>query len=440
MQTKASETSLNIAGLIREAKKAMMMGLKGKELATHIKDRFDPDTITASKDDLVKLSSEQGLLGNVYVDASAFNSAKEMEQFLANHRNRLASYIVVNGSHITADVLSLLASRFRKNVVATLNYNDEIFKKYKNHLTTSGRIGNDFVINSKETLKKAFCAVPEKNVYSAPVIEEKRATKEELSQALVMANEANQITKLSTELELSFRKTYPIVECAREMLSKGKTASGIKEVLRKKYAKDDLKESFNFLKMALTDGSTESALNNGEITEYIGEQLKKLAKKYPVRKATVEAPVTLERVIGVPGYLHVMNASNVYGQFDEQKQAAVNDLRKGMTPEQVKSNLLSLKLSNEQADTVLLDAVKHFNEVGAGVKANVYVKPPKQKVADLPEKVTLPDPSTIPDQINEIVGFFKGSNDILEIDPAPRANKPLEVGNFSSGMGLDGAL
>lgn len=148
------------ASVIREAKKAMMAGLSGGSLAEHIRSRFVADDIVLAKDELTKLSEEQGLLGNVYIDASAFVNASEAEQFLNHHRTRLARFIVVGEGAVSKSAAHFLANKFRKNVVTAMEYNDDVFARYKMHLVEANKIGNAFVIDSKETLRAAFMAQP----------------------------------------------------------------------------------------------------------------------------------------------------------------------------------------------------------------------------------------------------------------------------------------
>ena len=114
---RAIDNTEAVAGVVREAKKAMMSGLNGSGLADHIRARFSSQDIAMARDALTQLSEEQGLLGNVYIDASAFSTAKEAEQFLTQHRTRLAQDIVLNEGKLTKSVVSFLANKFRKNVI-----------------------------------------------------------------------------------------------------------------------------------------------------------------------------------------------------------------------------------------------------------------------------------------------------------------------------------
>ena len=267
--------------VVRDAKQAMMLGYKGKNFVDHLRSRHSSDSILKAKEALGKLSSEQGLLGNVYIDASAFSSAREAEEFLKLHRTRLAREIVVNASKVNGDVISLLASKFRKNVVASVTYNEDLFAQYKTHLVEAGRISKDFIIDSKESLRQAFLHVKIKEattkVAKGPVkISAEVANKELNLKGEKLAN----IDKLVKE-ELGFKTVRPIITFAREQLAKGKSRSDLKEMLGKKYAVEDLKQSAKYLAMVIsTDGlipeNVDKLVTANEIPDSIGEELKKL--------------------------------------------------------------------------------------------------------------------------------------------------------------------
>ena len=312
--------------VIQDAKQAMMLGHKGKELVAHLRSRHSSEKLLKAKDALEKLSSEQGLLGNVYIDASAFSSAREAEEFLKLHRARLARDIVVNASKINANVISLLASQFRKNVVASVNYNEDLFAQYKTHLVEAGRIDKDFVINSKETLRNAFLYVkPKQVVAKAPVqkvsgdLSGKEFKNEKLSNQAKFAQE-----------ELDFKVVRPIIVFAREQLAKGKSKKDLKEMLRAKYAMNDLKQSGKYLAMVIADQglvaeTVDKLVTANEIPEYIGEELKKLGRQYPI-KAVEAVANKVGRNIGQQGYFYNLTGKSATSELHVK---ALEALRKG---------------------------------------------------------------------------------------------------------------
>ena len=164
-------------------------------------------------------------------------------------------------------------------------------------------------------------------------------------------------------------------------------------------------------------------------------------KEFPVKVADAyQKENKTERQVGVPGHFHVLSGKKESTDLSEHVEAAVSSLRKGNPLEQVKGELLENKLSNTDADKVLISAVQDFNEVPVGVKANTFKSQPKKKVvADLPERKVLPDAETVIPETQEFIDFFKGASFDIEIDDAPDTSL-LDIGGLESKTGLDGGL
>jgi hypothetical protein len=439
---KSSEVS---ASVIREAKKAMMAGMSGRDLADHLRARFSAQDIVLAKDGLSKLSEEQGLLGNVYIDASAFASWKEAERFLDQHRTRLAQDIVLNDGKISASVVGELAKRFRKNVLASVTYDAKTLEKYKAHLVASGRIPKDFVVDSKAALRHAFMYAPEKETVV------KAKAEKTVDKATMFKNFSEKMEKDATisrlaNDDITFRKIQPILKCAREQMVKGKFGADLKEILRKKYATEDLNESARYLSLVISDvnftpANIDQLVEANAISEYVGNSLKKLAKEYPIKKTSYAEEAEVPRSIGVQGYFYNLSGNKVSDDLDQYREACVTALRKGIELDKIRQKLASVKLSKDQIDRVMLDAMNMFNSTAAGVKANPQEKKAKVKVvADLPERQTLPDPETITAQTEDIISFFEGSGNDIDIDIAPQVTSSLDVGDLFNRSGMDSAL
>lgn len=439
----ASDAKDNV---VREAKKAMMMGLTGSDLADHLRARFASSDIVLAKDDLTVLAEECGLLGNIYIDASAFTSSKEAEQFMSQHRTRLAQDIVINESKLTPDAVRVLASKFRKNVLAKVSYDAATLEKYRNHLIAAGRIANDFVIDSKESLRKAFTLQPVTTIVAKATEEKKLSKKDIVEEMSVQQSSKNAFHKDASE-DLNFRQILPVLEFTRSQLVKGKDASDLKEMLRSKYASEDLKDSAKYMGIVIaelregsfTPESVDALLQSGEITEYAGMELKRLAQKYPFNKDAYTIPeVQVQRPVGIMAQLHTLSPT-VTRNLDEYRQASATALRKGFDVDAVRAKLLT-KLSADEADAVILDAVSAFNSDPAGVVANAPVKASKEVFADAPEVETLPDPSTIVAQTDEILSFFNNDQEmVVDIDAGVKA-ETINIAGLSEKSGMDTAI
>lgn len=422
--------TLTTSDVVREAKKAMMSGLKQKALTNHLRSRFSSNQLLQAKEELQKLSSEQGLLGNVYIDASAFSSAKEAEQFMAQNRTRLARDIVVNAHNVLNEaVINLIASKFHKNVVAEVVYNDQLFESYKNHLVASRRIASNFVIDSKESLRTAFLADPQ--VQAEQIEKEKLIIpQEKVQKELQEGAEKRAVLEKRAETELEFKTIYPLVEFTRKHFA-SKDLLDLKQELRNKYSLAEIKKAAKYLALVVSDERL--AAEASELPDYVAGQLTQLAKKFPIKeKESVEEP---QKTANFSQYqLYALSGKQAVS--NENQKIAFEGLMKGDSIDSIQKNL-EIKLGSEAAAEILSQAMAEFNSVSAGVRANVFKPAAKQKlVPDIEEKQTLPDLSTIPGKTKEVLSYFEGSNNDIPVDDAISL-KNIDISGLFNREGLD---
>jgi hypothetical protein len=241
--------------------------------------------------------------------------------------------------------------------------------------------------------------------------------------------------------ELDFKVVRPIITFAREQLAKGKAGSDLKEMLRAKYAMNDLKQSGKYLAMVISDEGliaekVDPLVTAEEVPYHIGEELKKLGRQFPIK--VVEATEKkVGRNIGQQGYFYNLTGKSA---STEHHITALEALRKGDSIQKVAS-MLSEKLPVAQAKEVLAGALKAFNSSPVGVKANAPAKIEKEKAPELKEKETLPDPSTIEAQSNEYINFFSGANTDIAFDTSlPASTGNLEVNDLGGLSGIDSIM
>ena len=424
--------------VIREAKKAVMAGMTGSVLAEHLRARFAKKHLEAAAEGLKKVSEEIGLLGNVYIDASAFDSYEEAKQFLRQHSHRLARDLLFDTETMNPHVVSMIASDFRKNVVSSINYDEKLFQHYKNHLVSDGRIPKEAVIDSKEALKIAF-------LYRKPAAEDpkpkgvKRASAEEKAELYQQYAEKRAEENREASDAILLKKIQPIISYAQETLSNGKSKEALKEMLRSRYAMADIQDASQPLAIVvspegLTAKHVDSLLEDGSISTVMAEELKKIGKKFPVKKSKFEDWKPSSKTVGVQGYLYspTRPASD---EHDSYRAASVEALKKGFEPDRIRTKLLE-KLSAEEADKVLSDAVSAMNSTAAGAVANAAPKPKKKAIIEDPRpRQTLPDEKTTIEQTKEIISTFAGAEMIVDVDPAP-SSTGLEIEMDSNGFEL----
>ena len=434
----------SIADVAREARKAVMSGKTGKQLADHLRGVFTPRQIEAAKEELEKVASEVGLLGNVYVDARAFANYDEADRFLMKNRNRLARDLLYDPEAMNPTVVAFLASKYRKNAVTEISYDTDLFTHYKDHLVQSGRLPSDFSVDSKENLRKAFLhQMPEPE--PAPKAKEHKLSSEELAEGLRQLAERN--AKVSRDAaDVGLLKTVrPVIAFIQEQLSKGKTGNDLKGMIRARFVPEDIKLagkliSYTVSKQGLDSEYINEKIASGEISEIIGDELKKIAKQFPVKKVDYPDPQPSSRFSGVKEtfYAPLANVA-VTDEHESYRKKAYEALTKGIEPDRILAKL-NEKLSAEAAGKVLGDAVIMLNARSAGAVANKAPKSPKVIVEEPVRASRLPDPSTIIPETQEILSFFEGSQ-MDQIDISPEISyDSMEIGGLSDQAGIDDLL
>jgi hypothetical protein len=181
-------------------------------------------------------------------------------------------------------------------------------------------------------------------------------------------------------------------------------------------------------------------VTSNKISRFIGTEMKKLASKYPFKKAEYVQEQKVERPIGQHAQVYALMGNTVSDDLDGYRRASVEALRKGIDVYAIRTKLVN-KLALEDADRVISDAMVAFNASPVGIKANAPEKVAKKKVvADLVERETLPDPSTIAPKSQEILGFFDNAEGMtIDVD-GPVAREALEIGGLFNKSGLDSVI
>lgn len=440
---RSSDKDAAARDVIREAKKAAMNGKSGKDLAEHLRARFSKEQIEAASEGLRVVADEIGLLGNVYIDASAFSTEDEADKFLATNRSKLARDLVYDPQMMNAPVITKLAVKHRKNAVTEIAYTESLFDRYKGHLVATGKITDDYVIDSKESLKQAFLSEgPEKSPRLYTIHKEKVLSQEEVSSGINKLHEEREVEAQRAKEAILASRVRSVVSFIQENLSKGKSKASIKDMIRSKFTSDEISEMAPYIaltvsKEGLTANHVDQLISKGSITELIGNELKKIAKKHPIKTPTVESSERAPRVM-VRGFFHAMQGKGASNQFEPYRKAALTALQKGFDPLKIQAKLAT-KVPAEDARRILAEAVVLMNSQPAGSVANKIVKTKTKVTFEEKPRQTLPDPSTIEAQTKEILGYFEGSE--MKVDAAPVLDyAPLEVDFGSGSEGIDNTL
>jgi hypothetical protein len=232
---KAAETSDEaVEEVVSCAKREMMKGLKGGELAEKLATMFHPSTIRAARDALSKVASEQGLLGNVYVDVSVFDSCREAAQVLGSNRARLADYVVgTPRKHVCASHKDGYCNELRKTAVAEVPYGDELFSKYTKHLRVAGIIEATEEVKDKDTLRDALLRTRSKKHETSIENPEKKAPEKDSSVTLEQA-----MDKAASSREAAqdrYASVRPVLAFMQDQMLRGVVGEDLKRSVGAKF-------------------------------------------------------------------------------------------------------------------------------------------------------------------------------------------------------------
>lgn len=238
--------------VITTAKKAMMSGSTGKDLSYKLASLYQIDTLEAAKEELIKLASEQGLLGNVYLDLSVYDTCKEAARDLGVHKVRLAKFAVgkprKQASFIDDNGYCL---DLKKKVVEAVDYSKELLGEYENHLKIAGVISAGDTIDSKETLREALLSKNKILASSMPVEapKEKVAIDEKgVESAISDANQKKSSEEEKAAANMQFDMAKPVLAYMQDEMLKGKVGADLKESINKRFTQDTINKFANEIK------------------------------------------------------------------------------------------------------------------------------------------------------------------------------------------------
>jgi len=242
--TKKDVSKEEIEGVVKSAKIAAMSGITGKMLAQELNGKYPKDLIAASREELERVASEQGLLGNVYVDLSAFNSCKEAANKLGSNKIRSAQYVIGDCKHVCASHHTGYCSELKKKVVEKLAYDEVLLDSYEKHLRVLGKIASGEKIDSKGALQEALlksnapaadnksgeAVFKDSNKSFEDLEKNKKAFEKELSNREASIREGQASDR--------FKSAKPVLAFIQNNMLKGKIGNSLKEVISRNYSEE----------------------------------------------------------------------------------------------------------------------------------------------------------------------------------------------------------
>jgi hypothetical protein len=226
----------DLTEVVMVAKKAMMSGMAGPEVLAHLRERFPEETLKTASAELTKVASEEGLLGNVYIDLSAYNSTREAVHQLGHHKVRLASFAVGAPMREKDFVDSFGRCRnLAKTVVASVDYSPRVLSHYETHLKNMGAISKTASITNKEELRQAFISARTKRAESLVNTDEQLTGKTDapdIVASMQAVTEESLTQNAKTAAQLRIAQARPIIAKIQNMMLKGITGDSLKTNIR----------------------------------------------------------------------------------------------------------------------------------------------------------------------------------------------------------------
>lgn len=235
-----------IEPVVMVAKKAMMLGMRGPDVLGYLRERFPDEQLKAASSELRKVASEQGLMGTVYVDLGAFETAREASSFLGQQRIRLASYAV--GTPLREPNFLTEAGIVRdlgKPHVASVTYTPELLARYASELKDSDLIERNASVSTKEELQQAIVAgkracVKERTLEAHPY---QSLTVKQASELLDLVSANSKQASAERASEERWASVRPVLAHMQTEMLKGRIGPSLRTAMTSKYPERLIKEN-----------------------------------------------------------------------------------------------------------------------------------------------------------------------------------------------------
>lgn len=326
----SSKTSLDLTrDIVAFVKRDLMSGSSLKVAAENLKKTYPLEFIKKAEEPLREVFKEAGVLGNVYIDPSAFDTCKLGKDELSN-RDKVAKFAMkMDKCAGCIKNEGNFCSLFRKDLVDNVPY-DRVLPQYQRLLTARGIELDSTVKTAKQMLKVAFSSeTPKASTSSAVVTNVERSyyIDRSLKETPAMAKFASakvepkkhpKLQKLASDGALAPRQNYVPVQSlvvktamdkkayskeAKEIrasalreMSFGLYGSQLLEKLKQQFTSDQLVKHASVLKSALEEQGllgyvyVDPSLYGSRITG---------CKKASERLSSIESPV---RYVFARGY------------------------------------------------------------------------------------------------------------------------------------------
>ena len=199
-----------IKGVIASAKRELMLGRSMEHIESNVLSNLHPTIRQVVASELKKMSSEVGLLGNVYIDPSAFSSCEDGSKLVKNNRTATFAKKMASCSGCSFNQGGF-CRMYKKALVQEVPFNNKTLEHYENHLVVAGKIPAGTKLASKKDLQDAFLSTSGKKAEASSVVfhdESKRALPKSKVASEAVSKEARDIASdLSKRLTAGMQPT-----------------------------------------------------------------------------------------------------------------------------------------------------------------------------------------------------------------------------------------
>lgn len=240
------DDSSDIKILLDYVKKQMMSGKTGKDLVELVSKKATPDLIKQAYPELQKLSKEQGLLGNVYVDPTIFVRCVDGAEFTGKVAKTAKYVVAMDKCAGCSHNRNQRCEVYKKKIASEVSYGQETLDFYSKHFSNVN--GKNIVVSSKSELQEMFTFKPIASVKvaeSKPSVEEvDEKTLEEKEKVFnkhmkSLKDSLNNMTEIKAGREVS------------ELLVKGYDSRTIASHFKNKYSSQEFENSKEVINQVL---------------------------------------------------------------------------------------------------------------------------------------------------------------------------------------------
>lgn len=416
---KVSAAVEKIRELVASAKRELMLGRSMGHVEASVLSNLHPALREMVSKELKKLASEVGLLGNVYIDPSAFSSCEDGSKLMKNNRTASFAKKMASCSGCSFNQGGF-CRMYKKALAQEIPFDNKTLDHYEQHLVVAGKIPAGSKIASKKDLQDAFLSTNGRTAESSSVVfhdESKRTQPKTKTAEVTTSKEARDIASdlskrlsagmqptlfreyVTTRYASAFKKHPEVIRKYADLVgSLGKvfvelSPFGNIEDARKffakhapnvKYALSDGKRGYTSLDEKALGKKIISSLSDIPSSEW-EKNLKKAGKSYDPSELSAN-PVAVTKKAFLDSKQEKVASSNETFEMERDLEMTGHDPKVASVTANAKAEIESslrmgkpltsiIKHNNKVSSTHISKVVKEYLEIAPVVQASIFQTP-----------------------------------------------------------------